>query len=83
MPAVRLECFIELGGYFVAICAAQGWNGWCSWAQFMPDLEFRDGRMKIPVFRHRVPGMFATREESLDVGLEYAYRVVEEGTVKI
>jgi hypothetical protein len=83
MPTVRLGSYIELGDYFVALCAAQGRNGWCSWARFMQDLEFGDGRMKIPVFRHRVPGMFATREESLDAALEYADQVVEEGSVEL
>jgi hypothetical protein len=31
MPAVRLEGFIELDGYFVALCAAQQSDGWWSW----------------------------------------------------
>ncbi|MBB4223941.1 hypothetical protein [Variovorax guangxiensis] len=82
MPAVRLEGYIELAGYFVALCAAQGRHGWCSWAQFMPDLEFGDGCTKIPVFRHRVPGLFATKEDSLDAAFEYAYRVVEDDAIE-
>lgn len=82
MPAVRLEGYIELGGYFIALCAAQGRNGWCSWAQFMPDLEFGDGRMKIPVYRHRVPGLSATREGALDAAFGYAYQIVEDGDVE-
>lgn len=83
MPAVRLEGFIELDGYVVALCAAHRGNIWLSWAQFMQDLEFGDGAMKIPVFRHRVPGVFATKAGSLDAALEYACQLVEKGAVEV
>lgn len=57
MPTVRLEGFIELDGYFVALCAAQQGDGWWSWVQFEQDLEFGDGftrRSQLFVIAFRV-----------------------------
>jgi hypothetical protein len=68
-----------LDGYFVALCAAQQADGWWSWVQFEQDLEFRDGFTRTPAFRHRVPGVFATKAGSLDAALEYAFQLVERG----
>lgn len=82
MPAVRLEGFIELDGYFVALCAAQQGDSWWSWVQFEQDLEFGDGFTKIPAFPHRVPGVFATKAGSLEAALEYAFQLVEKGAVE-
>jgi len=82
MPAVRLEGFIELDRYFVALCVAQQGDGWWSWVQFEQDQEVGDGFTKIPAFRHCVPGVFATKADSLDAALEYACQLFEKGAVE-
>jgi len=83
MPTVKLEGFIELDGYFVALCAAQQRDGWWLWVQSEQDLEFGDGFTKIPAFRHRVPGVFATKARSLKAALEYAFQLIEKSAVEV
>jgi hypothetical protein len=81
MSSVELGDFFELGGYFVHVATAQHHGAWLSWAEFKLDMEYGDGSVAVPVYRHRVPGTFKSREESVEVGLDYAYQAIETGTV--
>ncbi|KQX93891.1 hypothetical protein ASD34_24355 [Variovorax sp. Root473] len=82
MACVELEGFLEHGGYLITISIDKREGDWCSWAQFEEALEY-DGSLQIPVYRHRVPGAFNTREGSIDAGIAYARQTVEAGKVVI
>jgi hypothetical protein len=81
MSSVELGDFFESGGYFVHVATAHQHGAWLAWAEFKLDLEYSDGCVLVPVYRHRVPGAFKSREESVEVGLDYAYQAIETGTV--
>ena len=81
MSSVELGDFFESGGYFAHIATAFLDDAWLSWAEFKLDMEYGDGCVAVPVYRHRVPGTFKSREESVEVGLDYAYQAIETGTV--
>jgi len=83
MSHLELGGSFELGGYFVAVVTGQRRGAWCCWVEFEQDAGWDERCVYVPVYRHRVPGMFRTRLASLEAGFEYAQRALIEGTVAI
>lgn len=83
MSAVELGPCFEHSGYFVVITTARRRGGWWAWAEFEQDIEWGERSIHVPVYRHRVPGTFRTREASVKAGCKYAHQALGERTVEI
>ena len=83
MSSVELGDFFELDGYFAHVATARHHGAWLSWAEFKLDLEYGDGCIQVPVYRHRVRDAFVSRELAVNAGLEYAHQTIETGTVAV
>ena len=71
----------EHEGYFVVVTTAPRHGGWWSWVEFQQEIEYGERSVHVPVYRHRVPGAFNTRSESIDAGRQYAHQTLIERTV--
>jgi hypothetical protein len=81
MSSVELGDFFESGGYFVHVATAFHHGAWLSWAEFKLDMEYGDGCVQVPVYRHSVPGAFTSKAVAVESGLGYAHQAIEKDTV--
>lgn len=83
MSYLELGGSFELGGYLVAIVTGKRGAAWCAWVEFEQDMEYEERPVHVPVFRHRVPGTYRTKQAAIEAGARYAHQVLTQGTVVV